>query len=82
VRAVPTATIDMAGSTGGCNTRGGDRGMWLSGWVLWTRVRRGRSVTCPRFLRQGLWRLRGQGRPQAVAIAIASVTLEAGGTGP
>ena len=26
------------------------------------------------------WRLRGQGRPEAVAAAIASATLEAGGT--
>jgi hypothetical protein len=40
----------------------------------------GRSMTCPMVGCRRPWRLRGQGRPQAVAAAIASATLEAGGT--
>src|SRR5664280_947651 len=42
---------------------------------------RGQAVACPRPCRQGPQRLRGQGRPQAVAAAMRS-TLDAGGGGP
>jgi hypothetical protein len=51
------------------------------GWRCGAPTGRGRSLWPADELGCGRpWRLRGQGRPEAVAEAIASATLEAGGT--